>query len=446
LIFSNIASTLMMFTDRVFLSRYSITSIAASLPSGTMFFLLQSVFFGLVTYSGIFAAQYVGAGKPRRAAAALWQGLYFSLAVGVLLYSLFFVSEQIFQIAKHSPELIEEETLYFNTLLVAVPLGLSMATMSSFLSSLGRTRLVMWLTFASTGLNVPLDYLLIFGFDWGFLKLEPQGIFGAALATDISWGIGTLLFAYFCFKDSMEKEYGTRSMRQLDLPLMGRLIKYGYPSGMQLFLEVFAFVFFALAIGKLDAITLAANSMALSIESLTFFPMMGMAQAISIKVGHAIGKERPEDGQKAAISGIVLSSMYVFIMLMCFTLFPRFFLGIFTPEDLDPATLEAIYRIGSIMLRFVVLYSFFDGVYVCCFGVLRGAGDVYFPMFAMGFWGVVGVVIPISIFFIMDIANIYTMWFSLVFYVMALTVTFAWRFWSKKWMTKRVIERFDTMD
>ncbi|MDR2352768.1 MAG: hypothetical protein LBF22_06310, partial [Deltaproteobacteria bacterium] len=124
LVLSNIASSLMMFTDRVFLSHYSLISLAAALPSGIMLFLLQSLFFGLVTYAGIFAAQYVGAGKPRRAASALWQGLYFSLLVGFLLYILFFFSEDIFQLAKHDPEVIKEETLYFNTLLTAGPLAL----------------------------------------------------------------------------------------------------------------------------------------------------------------------------------------------------------------------------------------------------------------------------------------------------------------------------------
>jgi MATE family multidrug resistance protein len=174
--------------------------------------------------------------------------------------------------------------------------------------------------------------------------------------------------------------------------------------------------------------------------------MMGLSQAVSIIVGQAIGKERPEDGQRAAISGIVLSSIYVVILLACFLSFPRYILGIFIPDNLDPNVEASVYQLGTLMLHFFVLYSFFDGVYLSCFGALRGAGDVYFLMFVMAFWAVVGVVIPITICFYLNIANVYTLWSCIVGYVLALTIHIIWRFKSKKWMTKRVIERFDTLD
>ncbi|MDR2338867.1 MAG: MATE family efflux transporter [Deltaproteobacteria bacterium] len=445
LVFSNIAMTIMMFTDRIFLSRHSIIAIAAALPSGVVLFLIQSVFMGLVTYSGIFAAQYVGAGRPRRAATALWQGLWLSLALGFAMWALFFVSEGFFRSVGHSPELVAAETVYFDTLLICVPLGLCMATMSSFLSSLGMTRIVMLVNFVGTGLNIPLDYLLIFGFDLGFVKVEAMGIFGAAVATDISWCASTLLFVWCCFNNRMEKAYGTRSMWRGDWALMRRLVKYGYPSGVQLFLEVFAFTFFAFAVAKLDELTLAANNMVFSLENISFFPILGVGQAVSIMVGQAVGRGAPRDGEKAAVTGIVVSSVYVLVLLVFFFFFPRFLLGMFIPDGLDPSSAETILAMGTMMLRFVVLYSFFDGFYVCCFSVLRGAGDVIFPMLAMGFWGVVGLILPIIILFAFDAATIYTMWYAMVFWVVTLTLTVVWRYRTKIWMTKRVIERVEDL-
>jgi MATE family multidrug resistance protein len=214
---------------------------------------------------------------------------------------------------------------------------------------------------------------------------------------------------------------------------------------MQLFLEVFAFGFFIFAIGKLDPITQAANGMVMAVENVTFFPMMGVSQAVSIIVGKAIGREKPEDGQRAAISGVVLSSSYLFILLTFFLFFPRYILYIFIPHNLDHNVEASIYQLGALMLRFFVLYSFFDGIYLTCFGALRGAGDVYYLMSIMAFWSLVGVVIPITFFFYLNLANVYTIWYTLVGYVIALTINTIWRFKSKKWMTKRVIERFDPL-
>ncbi|MDR2197855.1 MAG: MATE family efflux transporter [Deltaproteobacteria bacterium] len=446
LVLSNIATTIMMFTDRVFLSRHSLLSIAAAFPSGIMYFFIQSFFFGLVTYTGVFAAQYAGAGKPRRAAASLWQGLRLGIFVGVALYSLFFVSGRIFALAGHSPELVREETVYFDTLLWVTPAALAAAAMSSFLASVGRVRLVMWINLAATALNIPLDYLLIFGFRVFGLECPALGIFGAALATDVSALFAAVLFACFCFNKSMDKSFGVWSVWRTDFPLLGKLLKYGYLSGIQLTLEIFGMAFFAFAMSRMDELTLAASNIVFSIEGVTFFPILGMGQAVSIMVGHAVGRGRPEDGSRAAVSGIVLSSIYVFVLLLCFFSFPGFFLGVFMPDHLDPAVLGGVIALGTVMLRFVVLYSFFDGFYVCCFGVMRGSGDVLFPMLAMGFWSLFGLIVPIFIVFHFQAASVYTLWTCMVSWVILLSLTFAWRFWSRRWMTKRVIEAYDLSD
>jgi MATE family multidrug resistance protein len=370
-----------------------------------------------------------------------------SLAVGVALYGLFFVSGAMFRAGGHSPEIVREEALYFNTLLFAAPFGLAMATMSSFLSSLGRTRIVMWVNLAGTALNIPLDYFFIFGLNAGGSQIIPSmGIFGAALATDISFALTAAAFAWFCFNGAMEKEYGARSSRALDLSLTRRLIKYGWPSGLQLFLEVFAFMYFVFAIGRLDPLALAASNMALSLEAVTFFPILGVGQAVSILTGRAMGAEKPEGAERAAVSGIVVSTVYASGLLVCFFAFPRLFLGLFTPESMDPGDMERVLHMGSAMLRFVVLYSFFDGFYVCCFGVLRGAGDVVFPLLAMGAWGVFGVIVPIPLLFWLGLANIYTMWTALVCWIIGLSATFAWRFWARKWTSRRIIEPLEPLE
>jgi|GEM_PF-4740995 len=66
--------TLMQFTDRIFLGRYSLAAIAAALPAGIASFLFVSFFLGAVSFTGVFVAQYAGAGRPQRIGCALWAG------------------------------------------------------------------------------------------------------------------------------------------------------------------------------------------------------------------------------------------------------------------------------------------------------------------------------------------------------------------------------------
>jgi MATE family multidrug resistance protein len=440
LVASTLASSAMMFTDRLFLSRYSLDCIAAALPSGIMKFTLTAFFFGTVTYTGVFAAQYTGAGNPRRAAASLWQGLYLSLFFGIGLYSLYFLGPWIFSLTGHPEDIQGLEVLYFRVLILGSPVELMMVTMSSYLSSVGRARAVMWVNFAGTALNVPLDYLLIFGVEIGGAELiPPLGILGAAAATVFSWFFSFLLLSLLVFSGSMERTHGTRGSRRLEWSLMRRIMRYGYPSGFQFLMEIVAFAFFAVAAGKLGSEVLAANNMVLSVESMLYIPMLGVGQAVSILTGQSIGRGAPLEGRAATVSGIAITSAYVSTFLLIFVSLSGPIISVFMPEAEDAAVKARIIALATVLLRFVVLYSFFDGLYICCFGALKGAGDVWYPMWAMALWGAAMIAGQVAL-FLTGAATIYTLWAVLVSYVLALTFTAYWRFRSGKWLSARVIE------
>jgi len=73
------ATTVMEFTDRVFLANYSLEAIAAVVPAGITQFLFLAFFVGVAGYVNVFIAQYTGAGAHHRVGACLWQGLWFTL-------------------------------------------------------------------------------------------------------------------------------------------------------------------------------------------------------------------------------------------------------------------------------------------------------------------------------------------------------------------------------
>jgi MATE family multidrug resistance protein len=66
LVISTCFWTVMIFTDRMFLSWYSTAAIAAALPAGLLHFTAICFPFGVVTYVSTFVAQYHGAGCKER--------------------------------------------------------------------------------------------------------------------------------------------------------------------------------------------------------------------------------------------------------------------------------------------------------------------------------------------------------------------------------------------
>jgi MATE family multidrug resistance protein len=441
LIASTMASSVMLFTDRLFLSHYSLEAIGAALPAGTVKLTIAAVFLGIASYTGVFAAQYTGAGQPKRATASLWQGLYFSLFFGVVLSFFYFLSPAIFRLMGHAPAVASLEVEYFKILILGSIPELFMVTMSSFLSSLGRTKEVMWVSLGGALLNIPLDYLLIFGVEINGSVLIPQmGISGAAIATVFSWTVASAALGFFVFSRSLENSHQVRSCRSLEVPLMVRMIKYGWPGGLQFFMEIFAYTFFMVAVGRLDSLTMAVNNIAFSLEGMTFLPMLGAGQAVSILVGQSIGRGTPQEGAEATKTGLVVSTLYAMLMMFIFFLFPTPLLSIFLDPSTNPAEKIFIMQLGPTLIMFMASYCLLDGCYLCCFGAIRGAGDVWFPMLAMAFWGLFGLMVPILILMYFNLANIYYFWIVMVLYVFGLTATGVWRYRSRIWMTKSVID------
>jgi len=269
LVLSMAATTVMEFTDRVFLANYSLDAIAAALPAGITAFLLITFFSGISAYMNVFIAQYKGAGAKKRIGACLWQAIYFSTLSAGLLLTLSLAAEPIFRLGGHPAAVQKLEVTYFRTLCLGGGLNVLGAGLGTFFSGRGRTRPVMFVSFIGMLFNIPLDYALIYGW-WIFPEL---GILGAALATVFSWLLIVVLYGVLIFDRHNISRFNLAGSRKLDRNLMGRLIKFGLPGSLQFTLDVFAFTFFVFMVGRLGAAELAINNIVLSIESWRFFWM-----------------------------------------------------------------------------------------------------------------------------------------------------------------------------
>ena len=439
---SNISVSAMLFTNRLFLSRHSLESISASLPAGVAYVAVTAFFQGLVAYVSVFTAQYTGAGRPRRAADALWQGLYLAALSGLVIALTWFAAPMMFRLGGHAPRIQELETIYYRILCLPAGLHLIFLTLASFLSGLGRVRVVMWVDLAGALVNIPLCYSLVFGVRVGESQLiAARGIAGAAIADVISWLVMAIAFCLIVFNRRLEASHGVFTAWKPDFRLLRRLTTYGLPGGLQRFLELAAFTFFTFAVGRLGEAQLAANNIVFSIELLSFFPILGVGSAVSILVGQAIGRSRPGEAAEAMLSGVTVSTFYSIAVAAVFLLLPETLIGFFLSAGRSPEETRPILNIGVTLLRFVAAYTLFDGLYLCAFGALSGAGDVWFSMAAMGLVGLFGLALPIGLLFHLGLATINSLWLVFVFYILILTAAVCRRYRQGRWRSKMVIEK-----
>ena len=428
--------TLMQFTDRIFLANYSVDAIAAALPAGIASFTFISFFMGVANYTNAFVAQYTGARASHRIGAALWQGIWFSIFSWALLASLYFVSEDLFDLIGHSSVIRSLEVTYFNILTVGAGLVVLGSAMACFYTGRGLTWTVMLVHMAGAAVNIPLDYCLINGVG----PFPELGIKGAAIATVTAYCTIVLTLSILIFNRKNRTRFGTWKNRRFDRELFRRLMHYGIPSGVQFFLEIFGFTFFIQMLGRLGDLELAASNIVLSIETLAFLPMVGFHIGNATMVGQAIGSDQPEGGVESTISALHITLAYMMPLAAVFVFVPEPLLSLFNAGDKGPDQYREIMELGVILMRFVAVFCFFDALNLIYSGTLKGAGDTRFIMWTIGALSLGVMILPVYVAVEILGVGLYTVWTLATVYACALGVSFLLRYRQGSWKRMRVIE------
>jgi MATE family multidrug resistance protein len=437
LVLSMGATTVMEFTDRIFLGRYSMDALAAAMPAGITSFLFTSFFLGTAGYVNVFIAQYTGANDNKGVGSSLWQGIYFSIFGAVIMALIAIPAVWFFAFIGHDPEIQRLEVIYFRILCYGTGASLLGTTLSCFYSGRGLSRNVMLVNIIGTLFNIPLDYAIINGV-WGFPEL---GIQGAALATVMSWVLIASIFILLIFKKKYNERFGVWKARQFNPKLFMKLMRYGIPGGVQFFLDILAFTFFILIVGRLGKQELAVTNLVMSINSLSYMPMYGFSIGVSTLVGQAMGGRDPNSAVIAANATAHIALAYVFGLVVLFVFLPVPLITLFLPTDLAPADLNSILGMGTILLRFVAAYLFFDSINIIYMGVLKGAGDSRFIMWSMGLAAVFFLFIPVWVGVTQFGMGLYFSWTFITIYLFLLSLMVFTRFYKGKWKTIQIIEQ-----
>lgn len=436
LVASMASTTVMLFTDRMFLGWYSVDAIAAATPAGLTAFMFMCFFLGVVAYTNTFVAQYTGSGTPRRVGSSLWQGIYFALASGVILAALSFLAEPIFDLAGHSPEIQRLEVIYFRILLLGAVFSVLHDALACFFSGRGLTSAIMVVNIMGAAVNIPLDYALING-RWGLPEL---GIAGAAYATVAGHFLIMTLFMLLVFTPKNNRCFGLLREWKFRFDLFKRLMKFGLPSGISFFIDMFAFTFFLFVVGQLGKMELAATNIAFAINMLGFLPMIGFGIGTSTLVGQAIGRGKPEDGAAATSSAFHICFLYMALIALLYVLVPEWLFNLFKPDDILDKDYASIREMGKVLLIFIAVYSLFDTGNIIFAAAIKGAGDTKFVTWTIATMSITLMVIPVYVSVKYFNCGLYTAWIFITAYVIIISFIFWWRFKQGKWKSMRVIE------
>ncbi|MCX7677993.1 MAG: MATE family efflux transporter [Spirochaetes bacterium] len=428
------------FVDRMFLAWYSPEALAASMPAGITNFTIMSFFIGIASFVSTFVAQYVGANQPKMVGPILWQGLYLSIIGGVVLFVCAFFSEEIFAHAGHEQPIQKLEVVYFRILCYGAFPAIGSSALASFFIGRGENALVMWNNLATTAINLFLDYLLIFG-NWGFPRL---GIEGAAWATVCAGVFNFALYAVCIYTKKNNLQYHTIRGWAIKPLLFVRLLRFGFPNGVQFFIDVAGYTIFLLLVGKLGTVALAATNIAFNINTLAFMPMIGFGIAVSTMVGQFIGAGRPNEAERVSKVGFLLTFAYMLGISFFYVVTPYVFIQPFSSNS-QTVDFTQIYELTKVLLRFVAVYSLFDTASIIFASAIKGAGDTRFVMLVIASLSTSVLVIPTYLALNVFGFGIIACWTIATTYISLLGLVFYFRFRSGKWKSMKVIEEFPSV-
>ncbi len=438
LIISTASLTLMQFCDRMFLAWYSGVSIRAALPAGILAFTMICGFFAVAGYGGTFVAQYHGAGDPRGCGRATAQAVLFALVSWPVILLLFLpLGRLALAWSGHPPEVLAEELIYFDISMWGSLPSLISTAVAGFYSGRGDTRTTMWAYTAGNLLNIPLDWIMIFG----HLGFPEMGIGGAAIATVIAGCVPPLILFGLYFSRATDREFATRSTFRFDADLFRRLMRFGLPSGAHLALDLTSFTLFVLLIGRFGPIAQAASNIALSINTLAFMPIIGLGIAASIVVGQYQGRGEPENAERGGWSTLIIGTVYMGAIGVTYLLFPEFYVRLFSGDADGTYRIEELLPTARTLLVILAVWSFTDAADIVLAGALKGAGDTRFVMgwslaIAYGFF-VAG---ELVIIFVLK-RGLIAAWVWTCVYIMVLAVGYLWRFKSGRWKSIDLLGR-----
>ncbi|MDX9978994.1 MAG: MATE family efflux transporter [Lentisphaeria bacterium] len=374
MVVSSACETLMMFVDRLFLSRLGPEYMSAAMGGGMTCFMFMTFFIGLTGYASPLVAQHLGAGQKKRCPVAVGQSFFIALLAYPLVLACIPAGHWLFRVSGTPALQLPHQTAYFDILVFGSILGLIRNCFSSFFSGIGRTRIIMLSAMASMIANVGANYLLIFG-HCGFPRL---GMAGAAYGTIFGSCVGMLILVAAYFQRQYREEFDILAGFRLDPAMMRKLFRLGSPSGLEFFLNMVAFNLLVLSFHSYGVAQAAAVTIAFNWDMVSFIPLIGVNIGVSSLVGRYMGAGNPDTAHRATMSGLRLALAYTVVMLVVFSTFARPLVTIF--QGPDTAGFAETVPLAVFMVRLVALYVCADALGLVFSGALRGAGDTFWTM------------------------------------------------------------------
>lgn len=382
ILLAQVAQTAMTLVDTIMAGRYSAIDLAAISVASSFWLPIMLTSQGVIMALTPIVAQLNGAQKHDQIPVTVAQGLWLTLLVFIPAGFLLYYSPMLLHWMDVSTVMAQKTTDYLHAMLLGLPAYLFYQVLRNYAEGLSHTIPGMCIGFAGLLLNIPLNYLLIYGV-WGLPELGGVGC-GFASAGAM-WFMAIAMTIYVLKSPSYQQCRLFQHFIGWQWNSIFRIFKLGAPIAMALFCEVTLFTVVALLLAPLGPEIVASHQVALNYSSLIFMLPLSLGFAVTIRVGHSLGELQPEQAKTAVICGLLVGLSTTVVTATSTILLRTWIATQYTDEP-------AVITLAAHLIIFAAIYQFSDTVQAIASGALRGFKDtrIIFLITLIAYW-VIGI-------------------------------------------------------
>lgn len=317
-------------TNRAFLGRLNVEFL--SVMSNVVFpmWTTMAMLNALATGATILMSQALGGGDQQRARALAAAALKWNSIVALALFLFWFTcSGLVFRLMGVSGVILDYCTRYGRVASFSFLFsGLSSALTAVFQAS-GKTRPIMYAGALRSGLNILVDWLLIFG-SLGFPRLSFMGAAVAAVVSDLA---GVILLSILLFRNRrLPARPGRALIFAAPLSTYREVVRMGFPTSFEELSWNLGNLVLIRFLNMLDPLATAVYSLVFTIEILPIVVFMSLGQTTTVLVGRAKGAVDFRRAKGAAMTAQAAAWIASAALVVVFATVPSQLVGIFTRD------------------------------------------------------------------------------------------------------------------
>lgn len=275
-------------------------------------------------------------------------------------------------------EMVRVAQLYLYAVAAGMPAIALFNILRGYWEGLGNTVPTSVFGFTALFLNIPLNWIFIFG----HFGMPALGGVGCGVATSITMYICAILMLIYVLKSKTYAKYRIyQHWFALHWPEVKQFLQFALPLALSTTIEVTCFSLVAVLLSPFGPVTVAAHSVAMNVSGVIFMIPLAIASAATIRVGEALGAGHWNRAFRSSMGAYGLAFFFYLFSVLTIIFFHQEIIELYSS---DPEVIV----LASLLLMFCAVYQFPDSMQVVSIGILRGFKDskTIFAITVVSYW------------------------------------------------------------